>query len=47
MATVTPILTKGIGKLNLRDIDVYKAQGGYAQFERAVTELVRRGRRRS
>jgi NADH-quinone oxidoreductase subunit F len=36
---VTPILTKGIGELDLRDIEVYKAQGGYAQFERALREL--------
>jgi NADH-quinone oxidoreductase subunit F len=33
------VLTAGIGELNLRDIDVYRAQGGYAQFERAVTTL--------
>jgi NADH-quinone oxidoreductase subunit F len=33
------VLTAGIGELNLRDIDVYRAQGGYAQFKRAVTEL--------
>jgi NADH-quinone oxidoreductase subunit F len=33
------VLTAGIGELNLRDIDVYRAQGGYAQFERAVTAL--------
>ncbi|HXF32995.1 MAG TPA: hypothetical protein VN603_00385, partial [Candidatus Acidoferrales bacterium] len=39
MATTTPVLTTGIGELNLRDIDVYKAQGGYAQFERALREL--------
>jgi NADH-quinone oxidoreductase subunit F len=39
VATTTPVLTKGIGELNLRDIDVYKAQGGYAQFERALREL--------
>lgn len=33
------VLTAGIGELNLRDIDVYRAQSGYAQFKRAVTEL--------
>jgi NADH-quinone oxidoreductase subunit F len=33
------VLTAGIGELNLRDIDVYRAQGGYAQFERAVKEM--------
>ncbi len=39
-------LTAGIGELNLRDIEVYRAQGGYAQFERAVTELDARRRPR-
>ena len=39
ISPVTPVLTKGIGELNLRDIDVYKAQGGYAQLERALTTL--------
>jgi NADH-quinone oxidoreductase subunit F len=29
----------GIGELNLRDIEVYRAQGGYEQLRRAVTEL--------
>ncbi len=33
------VLTAGIGELNLRDLEVYRAQGGYAQFERAVTAL--------
>ncbi|MGH7757241.1 MAG: NADH-quinone oxidoreductase subunit F, partial [Vulcanimicrobiaceae bacterium] len=33
------VLTAGIGELNLREIDVYRAQGGYAQFERALKEL--------
>ncbi len=36
---MTPVLTRGIGELNLRDIDVYRAQGGYAQLERAMREL--------
>jgi NADH-quinone oxidoreductase subunit F len=36
---VTPVLTKGIGELNLRDIDVYRAQGGYEQLRRAVLEM--------
>lgn len=39
MATVTDVLRKGIGRLNLRDLEVYKTQGGYAQLERAVREL--------
>src|ERR1700761_7518891 len=30
---------KGIGELNLRDIDVYRSTGGYVQLERAVKEL--------
>ncbi len=33
------VLTAGIGELNLRDIDVYRAQGGYVQLERAIKEL--------
>jgi len=36
---VTKILTAGIGEANLRDIDVYRARGGYKQWERAVREL--------
>ncbi len=36
---ITPVLTAGIGELNLRDIDVYRAQGGYEQLRRAVTEM--------
>jgi NADH-quinone oxidoreductase subunit F len=36
---VVEVLTKGIGELDLRDIDVYRKTGGYAQLERAVKEL--------
>ena len=36
---VVEILTKGIGELNLRDIDVYRSTGGYVQLERAVTKM--------
>jgi NADH-quinone oxidoreductase subunit F len=36
---VTPILTRGIGEQNLRDIEVYVAAGGYEQLRRAFTEL--------
>ena len=36
---ITPVLTKGIGELNLRDIEVYKSTGGYVQLERAFKEL--------
>jgi NADH-quinone oxidoreductase subunit F len=39
MTKLVKVLTEGIGELDLRDIDVYKQQGGYAQFERAVKEL--------
>ncbi len=33
------ILTKGIGELNLTDIEVYEQQGGYVQLQRAVKEM--------
>ncbi len=36
---VIPVLTKGIGELNLRDIEVYRAQGGYEQLRRAVVDM--------
>ena len=36
---VTPVLTKGIGELNLRDIKVYQEQGGYEQLRRAVNDM--------
>ena len=36
---ITEVLTKGIGELNLRDIEVYRTTGGYVQLERAVKEL--------
>ncbi|HYW53644.1 MAG TPA: NADH-quinone oxidoreductase subunit F, partial [Dongiaceae bacterium] len=36
---VTPVLTKGIGELNLRDIKVYQEQGGYEQLRRAVKDM--------
>jgi hypothetical protein len=29
---VTKILTAGIGEANLRDIEVYRARGGYKQW---------------
>ncbi len=38
-ALITPVLTQGIGELDLRDIGVYRAQGGYEQLRRALTEL--------
>jgi len=39
MMQLEKVLTAGIGEYNLRDIDVYRAQGGYAQFERALKEM--------
>jgi len=36
---VVEVLTRGIGTLNLRDIDVYRSTGGYVQLERAIKEL--------
>ena len=39
MTQLVKVLTEGIGELDLRDIEVYKKQGGYAQFERAVKEM--------
>jgi NADH-quinone oxidoreductase subunit F len=36
---VTKILTDGIGEVDLCDIDVYRARGGYKQWERTVREL--------
>lgn len=38
-AHVTKVLTAGIGEADLRDIAVYRARGGYKQWERAVREL--------
>ena len=38
-AQVTKVLTAGIGEVDLRDIDVYRSRGGYAQWERAVRQL--------
>jgi len=39
MAMYEPVLTKGIGELDLTDIDVYRKQGGYEQLRRAVREM--------
>jgi NADH-quinone oxidoreductase subunit F len=36
---VAKILTSGIGEANLREIDVYRARGGYVQWQRALREL--------
>lgn len=34
-----PVLTKGIGEVDLVDIDVYESQGGYAALRKAMKEL--------
>jgi NADH-quinone oxidoreductase subunit F len=34
-----PVLTKGIGKVNLTNIDVYEAQGGYQGLRKALTTM--------
>ena len=39
MSKVVKVLTQGIGEHNLRDIEVFRKQGGYAQYERALREL--------
>jgi NADH-quinone oxidoreductase subunit F len=39
MTVIEPVLTRGVGELALREIGVYREQGGYAQFERALTTL--------
>jgi NADH-quinone oxidoreductase subunit F len=36
---VVKVLTDGIGEVDLRDIAVYRARGGYDQWRRAVTAL--------
>jgi NADH-quinone oxidoreductase subunit F len=36
---IVPVLTAGIGERNLRDIAVYRADGGYEQLRRAFLEL--------
>jgi NADH-quinone oxidoreductase subunit F len=39
MPQFEPILMKGIGEANLRDINVYRERGGYRQLERAFKEF--------
>ncbi len=39
MSVLTPVLTRGIGDIDLREIDVYRSTGGYAQLERALKTL--------
>ena len=34
-----PVITKGIGQLDLADIDVYRRQGGWSALERALTGM--------
>ena len=35
----TPVLTEGIGKLDLTDIDVFRLAGGFVALERALTTM--------
>ncbi|HLN47707.1 MAG TPA: NADH-quinone oxidoreductase subunit F, partial [Magnetospirillaceae bacterium] len=39
MATFEPVLTAGIGELDLTDIDVYERNGGFAGLKKALTEM--------
>ena len=39
MASYEPVLMKGIGEVDLTDIDVYRKRGGYEQLRRAVREM--------
>src|SRR5690606_35108501 len=34
-----PVLTKGIGELDLTDIEVYESQGGYQALRKALKEM--------
>ena len=36
---VVKVLTEGIGEANLRELETYRARGGYEQWRRAVTEM--------
>ncbi len=37
--TYEPVLTKGIGELDLADIEVYESQGGYQALRKAMTQM--------
>jgi NADH-quinone oxidoreductase subunit F len=39
MATFEPVLMKGIGQLDLSDIDVYERNGGFAGLKKALKEM--------
>ncbi|MBV8689606.1 MAG: NADH-quinone oxidoreductase subunit NuoF [Candidatus Eremiobacteraeota bacterium] len=39
MPSFEPVLMKGIGEANLRDINVYRERGGYQQLQRAFKEF--------
>ncbi len=39
MATYEPVLTKGIGELDLADMDVYLRNGGFVGLRKALTEM--------
>jgi len=34
-----PVITKGIGQLDLTDVDVYRSEGGFEALERALTAM--------
>ena len=39
MTAFEPVLTKGIGELDLADIDVYESRGGFAALRKALREM--------
>jgi NADH-quinone oxidoreductase subunit F len=39
MTNFEPVLTKGIGELDLADIDVYESRGGFAALRKALREM--------
>src|SRR5579872_1776104 len=39
MATFEPVLTLGIGAVDLTDIEVYKKNGGFSALEKALREM--------
>ena len=43
MARFEPVLTRGIGEIDLTDIETYKNAGGFASLEKALRELTPEG----
>src|SRR5579872_7119408 len=39
MATFEPVLTRGIGEIDLTDIEVYKQTGGFASLDKALRQM--------